>query len=184
MIYVYLAWNDWLSGSLLNLVVNVQGFICCKPLASINVTLEKEQQRKIRIQARAQETLRASSAPTQHLSTRFEHQARSSQRTKNKVLGFLEQSPSFRPKTNAKVPDFDKLHQTFQKEAMERTERRGVTLCQPFQLRTSTLQPRQSRSGTVKSPVGLVFLLFSIQVLISYFNVYVYLLCLIVILNI
>ncbi|XP_060788795.1 protein FAM161B [Neoarius graeffei] len=113
---------------------------------------EKEQQRKVRIQARAQETLRVSSAPIQSLSARAEHRARSSQRTKTKVLGFLDQSPSFRPKTNAKVPDFDKLHQAFQKEAMERTERREVTLCQPFQLRTSTLQPHHSRSSTEKSP--------------------------------
>ncbi|MCI4382667.1 hypothetical protein PGIGA_G00017620 [Pangasianodon gigas] len=113
---------------------------------------EMEQQRKIRIQARAQETLRASSTPIQSLSTRAEHQARSSQRTKTKVLGFLEQSPSFRPKINAKVPDFDKLHQAFQKEVMERTERREVTLCQPFQLRTSAIQPHHSRSSTDKSP--------------------------------
>ncbi|KAB5562318.1 hypothetical protein PHYPO_G00016500 [Pangasianodon hypophthalmus] len=47
---------------------------------------------------------------------------------------------------------FDKLHQAFQKEVMERTERREVTLCQPFQLQTSALQPRQSRSSTDKSP--------------------------------
>ncbi|XP_053538749.1 protein FAM161B isoform X1 [Ictalurus punctatus] len=113
---------------------------------------EKEHQRKIRIQARAQETLRASSAPIQSLSTRGEHQVRSSQRTKTKVLAFLAQSPSFRPKTNAKVPDFDKLHQAFQKEVMERTERREVTLCQPFQLRTSALQPHRSRRSTDKSP--------------------------------
>ncbi|GAA6096547.1 protein FAM161B isoform X1 [Tachysurus ichikawai] len=108
---------------------------------------EKEQERKIRIQARAQEILRASSAPIQSLSSRAEHWARSSQRTKSKVQGFIEQSPSFRPKINAKVPDFDKLHKAFQKEAMERTERREITLCQPFQLRTSALQPRHSRGS-------------------------------------
>lgn len=142
-----------------------------KPLSSIIITLEKEHQRKIRIQARAQETLRASSAPIQSLSTRGEHQVRSSQRTKTKVLAFLAQSPSFRPKTNAKVPDFDKLHQAFQKEVMERTERREVTLCQPFQLRTSALQPHRSRRSTDKSPVSLVIFLFSIQFWIWCFNV-------------
>ncbi|XP_027028272.2 protein FAM161B isoform X2 [Tachysurus fulvidraco] len=108
---------------------------------------EKEQERKIRIQARAQETLRASSAPIQSLSSRAEHWACSSQRTKSKVQGFIEQSPSFRPKINAKVPDFDKLHKAFQKEALERTETREITLCQPFQLRTSALQPRHSRGS-------------------------------------
>ncbi|KAM9465800.1 protein FAM161B isoform 2-T2 [Clarias gariepinus] len=113
---------------------------------------EKEQQRTIRIQARAQETLRASSAPIQSLSSAAENQIRSAQRTKTKALGFLEQSPSFRPKTNAKVPDFNKLHQAFQKKAMERTERREVTHCQPFHLRTSALQPRLSRSSAEESP--------------------------------
>lgn len=161
MINVHLSLNI-----LLNMIVNFQVFIYCKPLAFINVTLEKEQQRKIRIQARAQESLRASSAPIQSLSTRAEHQARSSQRTKAKVLGFLEQSPSFQPKTNARVPDFAKLHQAFQKEVMERTERREVTVCQPFQLRTSALPPRHSRSSTDKSPVSLAFFLLCIQFLI------------------
>lgn len=142
-----------------NVMVNYQVFTYCKHLAFIIVILEKEQQRKIRVQVRAQETLRASSAPIQRLSTRADLQARSSQTTKTKVLGFLEQSPSFRPKTNAKVPDFNMLHQAFQKEAMERTEKKEVTLCQPFQLRTSALQPRQRRSSTEKSQVGLVFFL-------------------------
>ncbi|KAF7704389.1 hypothetical protein HF521_021461 [Silurus meridionalis] len=128
----------------------------CKPKAVTDPAIseqmkEKEQQRKIRIQVRAQETLRASSAPIQSLSIRADHQACSSQRSKTKNLGFLQQSPSFRPKTNTKVPDFEKLHQAFQKEVMERTERREVTLCQPFQLRTSALQPRHSISSTDQS---------------------------------
>lgn len=145
--------------------VMAQCLLIVNPLTTINVHLEKEQQRKIRIQARAQETLRASSAPIQSLSNRSEHQTRGFQRTKTNVLGFLEQSPSFRPKTNAKVPDFNKLHQAFQKEAMERKERREVTLCQPFQLRTSALQPRHSKSSMDEIPVGLDFFLFKISFL-------------------
>uniref|UniRef100_A0A4W4GCB6 FAM161 centrosomal protein B n=1 Tax=Electrophorus electricus TaxID=8005 RepID=A0A4W4GCB6_ELEEL len=112
---------------------------------SINVTSEAEQQRKLRIQARAQETLRASSAPIQNLFHRADCPTRTAQRTKSKVLGFLEQKPSFRPKINAEVPDFDKLYQAFQSKLQERAEQREITLCQPFQLRTSALQPRQSK---------------------------------------
>ncbi|KAG9268575.1 protein FAM161B [Astyanax mexicanus] len=113
---------------------------------------EEEQKRKIRIQERAQETLRASSAPIQIQVPRVHgQQARTSQRTKSRVLGFLEQRPSFQPKTNAEVPDFNKLHQAFQKKTMEAAVKKEVTRCQPFQLRTSTLQPRQSRADTDQS---------------------------------
>lgn len=106
---------------------------------------EQEQQRKIRIQLRAQETLKASSAPIHTQEASAESQSRSAQKTKSKMLGYLDQMPSFRPKTNTAVPDFDKLYQAFQEKAMEKAERRDVTHCKPFHLRTSTLQPR-SRS--------------------------------------
>ncbi|KAI4879089.1 hypothetical protein NFI96_001426 [Prochilodus magdalenae] len=113
---------------------------------------EEEKKRKIRIQARAQETLRASSAPIQSQAPRADgQQSRTSQKTKSKVLGFLEQRPSFRPVIIAQVPDFDKQYQAFQRKLMETSEKREVTLCRPFQLRTSTLQPRHSRSSTDKS---------------------------------
>ncbi|RXN11330.1 protein FAM161B-like isoform X1 [Labeo rohita] len=102
---------------------------------------EQEQQRKIRIHLRAQETLKASSAPIQRQEPSADRQTRSAQTSKSKMLGYLEQKLSFRPKTNAAVPDFDKLYQAFQQKAMEARERRDVTQCKPFQLRTSTLQP-------------------------------------------
>ncbi|XP_051725389.1 protein FAM161B [Ctenopharyngodon idella] len=103
---------------------------------------EQEQQRKIRIHLRAQETLKASSAPIQRKEASADSQSRSAQKSKNKMLGYLDQKLSFRPKTNAAVPDFDKLYQAFQQKAMETAERRDVTQCKPFQLRTSALQPR------------------------------------------
>ncbi|CAM4643520.1 unnamed protein product [Leuciscus chuanchicus] len=103
---------------------------------------EQEQKRKIRIHLRAQETLKASSAPIQRNEASADSQTRSAQKSKNKMLGYLDQKLSFRPKTNAAVPDFDKLYQAFQQKAMETAERRDVTQCKPFQLRTSALQPR------------------------------------------
>lgn len=103
---------------------------------------EQEQQRKIRIHLRAQETLKASSAPIQRQEPSADRQTRSAQKSKSKMLGYLDQKLSFRPKTNTAVPDFDKLYQAFQQKAMEAAEKRDVTHCKPFQLRTSTLQPR------------------------------------------
>ncbi|KAK2878575.1 hypothetical protein Q8A67_019366 [Cirrhinus molitorella] len=103
---------------------------------------EQEQQRKIRIHLRAQETLKASSAPIQRPEPSADRQTRSAQKTKSMMLGYLDQKLSFRPKTNNAVPDFDKLYQVFQEKAMEAKERRDVTHCKPFQLRTSTLQSR------------------------------------------
>ncbi|XP_043119072.1 protein FAM161B isoform X2 [Puntigrus tetrazona] len=102
---------------------------------------EQEQQRRIRIHLRAQETLKASSAPIQRQEPDADRQTRSAQKSKSKMLGYLDQKLSFRPKTNAAVPDFDKLYQAFQQKAAEAAERRDVTHCKPFQLRTSTLQP-------------------------------------------
>lgn len=122
---------------------------------SINVT-EEEQKRKIRIQARAQETLRASSAPIQSQAPRDDsQQVRTAQKTKSRVMGFLEQRPSFRPKINDQVPDFDKLYQAFQRKVVETAEKREITSCKPFRLRTSALQPRHSRTSTDQSLVGL-----------------------------
>ncbi|KAG1972301.1 protein FAM161B [Pimephales promelas] len=113
---------------------------------------EQEQQRKIRIHLRAQETLKASSAPIQRNEASADSQTRSAQKSKSKKLGYLDQKLSFRPKTNAAVPDFDKLYQAFQQKAMETAERRDVTQCKPFRLRTSTLQPRhRSPENTQKS---------------------------------
>ncbi|XP_051578310.1 LOW QUALITY PROTEIN: protein FAM161B [Myxocyprinus asiaticus] len=113
---------------------------------------EQELQRKIRIQMRAQETLKASSAPIQRQEHSADSHSRIAQKTKSKMLSYLEQNPSFRPKTNTAVPDFDKLYQAFQQKAMEKAHRRDVTHCKPFQLRTSTLQPRhRSPENSLKS---------------------------------
>ncbi|XP_067311153.1 protein FAM161B [Pseudorasbora parva] len=103
---------------------------------------EQEQQRKVRIHLRAQETMKASTAPIQRKEANADSQTRSAQKSKNKMLGYLDQKLSFRPKTNSAVPNFDKLYQAFQQKAMETAARRDVTECKPFQLRTSALQPR------------------------------------------
>uniref|UniRef100_A0A672N7U2 FAM161 centrosomal protein B n=1 Tax=Sinocyclocheilus grahami TaxID=75366 RepID=A0A672N7U2_SINGR len=112
--------------------------------------LRQEQQRKICIHPRAQETLKVSSAPIQRQEPRADRQTRSAQKNKSKMLGFFDQKLSFRPKTNAAMPDFDKLYQAFQRKAMEAAERRDVTHCKPFQLLTFTLHPHSFNKSTDK----------------------------------
>uniref|UniRef100_A0A3P8XUB3 FAM161 centrosomal protein B n=1 Tax=Esox lucius TaxID=8010 RepID=A0A3P8XUB3_ESOLU len=111
---------------------------------------EEELQRKIRIQQRAQETLRKSTAPIENQAHTENPEPRTAQRTKMEVLAFLYQKPTFKPKTNSLVPDFDRLHKAFQREALRRAERTDMTKCQPFHLRTSTKTSRPSRSISEK----------------------------------
>ncbi|XP_030643253.1 protein FAM161B [Chanos chanos] len=108
---------------------------------------EEEVCRKIRIQTRARESLSASSAPTLSQQTRTSQERRSAQMTKSRMLAYLDQKPSFQPATNAQVPDFKRLYQAFQRDVVKRAGRKDVTHCQPFQLRTSVLRPRQSRNN-------------------------------------
>ncbi|KAJ8390825.1 hypothetical protein AAFF_G00099570 [Aldrovandia affinis] len=108
---------------------------------------EEEQHRKIRIQTRAQDMLRSSTAPIETRAHREGLEKRSAQRTKEEALSFLEEKPTFQPRTNSQVPDFERLYRAFQKEALRRAEKKDVTRCQPFQLRTSALPPRQSQKS-------------------------------------
>ncbi|XP_041710224.1 protein FAM161B [Coregonus clupeaformis] len=117
---------------------------------------EEELRRKVRIQQRAQETLRKSTAPIENHTLTENPEPRTTQRTKKEVLAFLDQKPTFQPKTNAQVPDFDRLHKAFQREALRKTERKDVTKCQPFHLRTSTLPSRPSRSSSEKEQEPIV----------------------------
>ena len=112
----------------------------------------EELNRKVRIQARAQETLRKSLCPQTQLASNTA-QPRTSQRTKREILAFLDEKPSFQPRTNSQVPDFDRLHKAFQREALRSAERKEVTRCQPFHLRTSTLPSRPSRASQENSQV-------------------------------
>ncbi|MBN3273761.1 F161B protein, partial [Polyodon spathula] len=107
---------------------------------------EDELYRKIRIQMRATDLLKSSSAPIQVQPQKRELDKSSALKTKKKTLGYLDKEPTFQPRTNPEVPNFERLYRAFQKEAMRRKEQIESTKCKPFQLRTSNLPPRQSRS--------------------------------------
>nr|XP_005986623.2 PREDICTED: protein FAM161B isoform X1 [Latimeria chalumnae] len=106
---------------------------------------EAELYRKIHIQMRAMDLLKSSSAPIKVQPQRRETDKTSSLKTKQEKLGFLDEGPKFWPKVNDVVPDFERLYQTFQKEARRKKELKETTRCEPFKLRTSNLPPRQSK---------------------------------------
>nr|XP_015205681.1 PREDICTED: protein FAM161B [Lepisosteus oculatus] len=108
---------------------------------------EEELYRKIRIQMRAADMLKSSSAPIEIQPQRKDQEKSCGIRTRRKALGFLEEKPSFQPRTNAQAPDFDRLYMAFQRKALKTAEKKDVTRCQPFQLRTSNLPPRHSRKS-------------------------------------
>ncbi|KAM9787708.1 protein FAM161B isoform 2-T2 [Syngnathus typhle] len=65
--------------------------------------------------------------------------------TRMEKLGFLYEKPSFQPKINQQVPDFNRLHKALRAEGLKATLSKDLTKCQPFYLRTSALPARQSR---------------------------------------
>ncbi|KAK6307252.1 hypothetical protein J4Q44_G00224000 [Coregonus suidteri] len=86
---------------------------------------EEELRRKIRTQLRAQET---HTAPIENQTHTENPEPHSSQCTKKEVLAFLDQKPTFQPKTTSQVPDFDRLHKAFHREALRRVERKVSAL--------------------------------------------------------
>ncbi|XP_049596295.1 protein FAM161B [Syngnathus scovelli] len=70
---------------------------------------------------------------------------RISESTRMEKLGFLYEKPSFQPKINQQVPDFNRLHKALRAEGLKATLSKDLTKCQPFYLRTSALPARQSR---------------------------------------
>ncbi|XP_051775824.1 protein FAM161B isoform X1 [Erpetoichthys calabaricus] len=108
---------------------------------------DEELNRKIRIQMRATDMLKASRAPVEVQSQKKDLEGSCRQRSKKAALAFLDEEPTFHPQTTGKVPDFEKLFRDFQKATLKKAEAKEATRCRPFQLQTSALPPRQSRSG-------------------------------------
>ncbi|KAJ7990706.1 hypothetical protein DPEC_G00289700 [Dallia pectoralis] len=125
------------------------------PAVSVHLK-DKEVQRKTRIQQRAQETMRRSAAPIENQTRTGNPEPSTAQRTKKEVLAFLYQKPTFQPKTNSLVPDFDRLHKAFQRQALRRAERTDITKCQPFHLRTSTMSSRPNISDKQHEPTDFL----------------------------
>ncbi|XP_051942559.1 protein FAM161B isoform X3 [Hippocampus zosterae] len=82
-----------------------------------------------------------------------ERKFRVAERTRMEKLGFLDEKPSFQPKINHQVPDFNRLHKALQTQGLKTSLSRDLTKCQPFYLRTSALPARQSKTSPEKSQI-------------------------------
>ncbi|NXX87917.1 F161A protein, partial [Centropus bengalensis] len=90
---------------------------------------EEELYREIRIRMRAEELLRNSSLPNSRLAL-----TNTNKRKKHKCVEPKERE--HKPKIKASVPDFDLLHQKFQKRLLQQKQVKHLTVCEPFDLRT------------------------------------------------
>ncbi|NWH82323.1 F161A protein, partial [Piaya cayana] len=90
---------------------------------------EEELYREIRIRMRAEELLRNSSVPNSRLAL--------TNTNKRKKHNCIEpKKTDHKPKIKSNVPDFDLLHQKFQKRLLQQKQVKHLTVCEPFDLRT------------------------------------------------
>ncbi|KAM8921292.1 protein FAM161B [Pelodytes ibericus] len=112
---------------------------------------EAEVVRKIKSQMRAKDMLQNSSAPIPLTRGTRDPNSRTSQKTQQEYLSFLQENLSFHPHTNPTVPDFQKLYWKFQKQSLENRIERAPTQNKPFRLQTSNLRVRkQSNTESVE----------------------------------
>ncbi|XP_061482139.1 protein FAM161A isoform X2 [Rhineura floridana] len=100
---------------------------------------EEELYRDIRIQMRSAELLHNSSLPNSRLGNRGAN--------KSKQQNCLDQSEELeqKPKSKAKVPDFEKLHQKFLKQLEREKNVKPITVCEPFNLHTSNIPSNKEK---------------------------------------
>ncbi|KAM7118446.1 protein FAM161A isoform 2-T2 [Ciconia maguari] len=94
-----------------------------------NKLKEEELYREIRIRMRAEELLRNSSLPNSRLALKD-----TNKKKKHKCIEPKE--TEHKPKIKSNVPDFDLLHQKFQKWLLQQKQVKHLTVCEPFDLRT------------------------------------------------
>ncbi|KFV40446.1 Protein FAM161A, partial [Tyto alba] len=90
---------------------------------------EEELYREIRIRMRAEELLRNSSVPNSRLALKDTNK-------KKKHKGIEPKQTEHKPKIKSSVPDFELLHQKFQKRLLQQKQMKHLTVCEPFNLHT------------------------------------------------
>ncbi|XP_009695358.1 PREDICTED: protein FAM161A [Cariama cristata] len=90
---------------------------------------EEELYREIRIRMRAEELLRNSSLPNSRLALKDTNK-------KKKHKGIEPKQTEHKPKIKSSIPDFELLHQKFQKRLLQQKQVKHLTVCEPFDLRT------------------------------------------------
>ncbi|KFV80789.1 Protein FAM161A, partial [Struthio camelus australis] len=90
---------------------------------------EEELYREIRIKMRAEELLRNSSLPSNRLAVKDMNKKKKHKCIEPKEI-------KHKPKIKSNVPNFEILHQKFQKQLLQQKQVKHVTVCEPFDLRT------------------------------------------------
>ncbi|KAL2305689.1 hypothetical protein Nmel_003575, partial [Mimus melanotis] len=94
---------------------------------------EKELYREIRIRMRAEELLRNSSVPNSRLALKETNKKKKHKSTEHKV------------KIKPSIPDFDLLHEKFQKHLLQQKKVKPLTVCEPFHLFTSYIPSNKDK---------------------------------------
>ncbi|NWU18011.1 F161A protein, partial [Cephalopterus ornatus] len=99
---------------------------------------EEELYREIRIRMRAEEMLRNSSVPNSRLALKETNKTKKHQSTDPKQT-------EHRPRINSSVPDFERLHERFQKRLLQQKQVKDLTVCEPFNLLTSYIPSNKGK---------------------------------------
>ncbi|NWI72390.1 F161A protein, partial [Dryoscopus gambensis] len=99
---------------------------------------EEEVYREIRIRMRAEELLRNSSVPNSRLALKETNKKKKHKSTEPKQK---EQ----KSKIKSSVPDFELLHEKFQKRLLQQKKVKHLTVCEPFDLRTSYIPSKKGK---------------------------------------
>ncbi|XP_074720574.1 protein FAM161A isoform X1 [Strix uralensis] len=99
---------------------------------------EEELYREIRIRMRAEELLRNSSLPNSRLALKDISK-------KKKHKGIEAKQTEHKPKIKSSVPDFERLHQKFQKRFMQQRQVKHLTVCEPFDLCTPCIPSNKEK---------------------------------------
>ncbi|NXH59845.1 F161A protein, partial [Rhabdornis inornatus] len=94
---------------------------------------EKELYREIRIRMRAEELLRNSSVPNSRLALKETNKKKKHKSTEHK------------PKIKPNIPDFELLHEKFQKHLLQQKKVKPLTVCEPFHLFTSYIPSNKDK---------------------------------------
>ncbi|NWZ83268.1 F161A protein, partial [Poecile atricapillus] len=99
---------------------------------------EEELCREIRIRMRAEELLQNSSVPNSRLALKETNKKKKHKSTEPK-------RPEHKPKVKPSVPDFELLHEKFQKRLLKKKKVKPLTVCEPFDLCTSYIPSKKDK---------------------------------------
>ncbi|NWH83727.1 F161A protein, partial [Aegithalos caudatus] len=111
----------------------------CVYSPDFNDRLKKEElYREIRIRMRAEELLRNSSVPNSRLALKETNKKKKHKSTEPKRM-------EHKPKIKSSVPNFELLHEKFQKRLLQQKKVKHLTVCEPFDLCTSYISSKKGK---------------------------------------